>query len=61
MTYCSFLLLQFHVFGEVTHLFKHVIEMLPRILELAIPADRVFLILETKSAVTTVALKPGRV
>lgn len=41
----------FHQFGELTHCFKHLVDQLPRLLELLIPADRVFTILESKSCV----------
>jgi len=41
----------YHQFGELTHCFKHLVDQLPRMLELLIPADRVFTILESKSAV----------
>jgi len=41
----------FHQFGHLTHCFKHLVDQLPRLLELLIPADRVFTILESKSAV----------
>ncbi len=41
----------FHQFGHVTHCFKHLVDQLPRVLELMLPADRVFTILESKSSV----------
>lgn len=41
----------FHTFGELTHQMKNLMDQLPRLLELLIPADRVFTILESKSAV----------
>merc|ERR1719421_2787778 len=41
----------FHQFGEITHAFKHLIDQLPRLLDLLIPADRVFTLLESRSAV----------
>ena len=41
----------FHKFGEITHSFKHLVDQLPRLLELMLPADRVFTILESKSSI----------
>ena len=41
----------FHTFGEVTHSFKHLVDQLPRLLELMLPADRVFALLESRSVI----------
>lgn len=45
------LIMLFHKFGEITHCFKHLVDQLPRVLELMLPADRVFLLLESRSAI----------
>jgi hypothetical protein len=41
----------YHEFDEITHNFKHFVDQLPRLLEVLIPADRVFTILESKSSI----------